>query len=464
MMANTSCMAEARTCCRAGHSRRFFRWAVTVAVVASGWPAAASASDSLALRRTPVVEVFQKTRDAVVNIAATQVIEIQNRPSWFDHFFDWPGFDRPSQPQRYERTHLGSGFILHPHGYVVTNAHVAARAAKLRIIFSNSSEYDAEPVAVDEKHDLAVLKIQENGTFPSLPLGRSDDLMIGETVIAIGNPLGYQHTVTTGIISATDRTLDFRGDVVYEGLIQTDASINPGNSGGPLLNVLGELIGINTAIRGDAQNIGFAIPVNTLRKLLPEILSIERRKRLDVGLRLTWRGEPQVVEASGPAAAAGVEPGDEVLSLNGKPVRNDVDFYIYLFNIEAGDQISLNVRRNGREQTYTFRPVPIPIPDGGRLLREKFGLVVRMLSENQARQLDVDGRLLITAVETDSPAARAGFVPGLIIFQIGRHFPTDLEDVGLLLEHIEPGEKVSFRVYQVDRAFIRALTATLPAR
>jgi serine protease Do len=425
------------------------------------WPAEAVRADAQNLRRTPVVDVFEDTRDAVVNIAATQVVEIQNRPSWFDHFFDWPG---RTQPRRYERTHLGSGFILHRNGYVVTNAHVAARAAALRIIFSNGSEYEAEPVAVDEKHDLAVLKIQGNGTFPSLPLGRSDDLMIGETVIAIGNPLGYQHTVTTGIVSATDRTLNFRGDVVYDGLIQTDASINPGNSGGPLLNVLGELIGINTAIRGDAQNIGFAIPVNTLRKLLPEILSIERRKRLDVGLRLTWRGEPRVVEATGPAATAGIEPGDEVLSLNDNPIGSDVDFYIYLFDIEAGDRLSLGVRRDGSERTFTFRPARIPIPDGAQLLREKFGLTVRVLSESQARQLDVEGRLLITAVESGSPAARAGFVPGLIIFQLGRHFPSDLDDVGLLLEHVKAGDSVSFRVYQVDQSFIRALTATLPAR
>jgi len=334
----------------------------------------------------------------------------------------------------------------------------------LRIIFANGTEHEAQPVAVDEKHDLAVLKIQENGPFPSLKLGRSDDLLIGETVIAIGNPLGYQHTVTSGIISATNRTLEFGSDVSYEGLIQTDASINPGNSGGPLLNVLGELIGINTAIRGDAQNIGFAIPVDTLRKLLPEMLSIERRKRLNVGLRLTWGGDVRVVEATGPAAAAGVEPGDEVVGLNGHPVHSNIDFYIYLLQIDAGDELALALKRDGQMRTVRFRPVKIPIPDGGQLLRQMFGLTVRLLSKRQARQLDVDGRLFITAVEPGSPADRAGFVPGLIIFQIGRHFPDNLDDVGLLLEHVDPGDKVLFKVYQVDRMFIRVLAAALPAR
>ena len=155
-----------------------------------------------------------------------------------------------------------------------------------KVIFADGRELEAEIVAVDTEHDLTVLSVKTHEPIQAIKLGRSDDLMIGETVIAVGNPLGFQNTVTVGVVSALDRTLRFSDRVSYQGLIQTDASINPGNSGGPLLNINGELIGINTAIRGDAQNIGFAIPVDQLRALLPEILDIERLKRARIGMRL----------------------------------------------------------------------------------------------------------------------------------------------------------------------------------
>src|SRR5690606_783552 len=148
---------------------------------------------------------------------------------------------------------VGSGFVLHAAGYIVTNAHVVARTAERHVIFADGSEYDAQVVAIDEPHDLAILKIDPaDRDLKPTPLGTSDDLMVGETVIAIGNPFGYQHTVTAGVVSALGRTLPVTEQHSLKGLIQTDASINPGNSGGPLLNVLGQLVGINTAIRADA--------------------------------------------------------------------------------------------------------------------------------------------------------------------------------------------------------------------
>ena len=150
--------------------------------------------------------------------------------------------------------------------------------------FADGREFSAQVVASDREHDIAMLHVETNETLPTLRLGRSDDLMIGETVIAIGNPLGYQNTVTAGVVSAVGRDLEIARDIALRGLIQTDASINPGNSGGPLLNVLGELVGINTAIRGDAQNIGFAIPVDHLRAAMADLLDIERRYRIETGL------------------------------------------------------------------------------------------------------------------------------------------------------------------------------------
>jgi serine protease Do len=273
-----------------------------------------------------------------------------------------------------------------------------------------------------------------------------------------------QHTVTTGIVSALDRELQFNNGAAYRGLIQTDTPINPGNSGGPLLNINAELIGINPAIRGDAQNIGFAIPVDALRKTLPEMLSSEHRKRLQIGLRLTWSGPVQVVEADGPAATAGVEPGDELVSVDGKPVHQDIDFYIHLLSVERNSRLTLGLKREGKSLTATITPKPIPIPDGAVLLRQKFGLGVRLLTPEQARKLDIDGRLFITEVERNSPADRAGFEPGLIIFQIGKYFPSDLEEVGLLLENVKRGDQLTFKVYDVQQMFIRVLAGSLAAR
>jgi len=408
-------------------------------------PIAAHAQQSPArtARRTPVVEVFERTRDAVVNIAAT--LEVENYASIFPESLFGEFFGGPLlRPRRERYTSLGSGFVIHPDGYVVTNAHVVMRAVGQKVIFADESEYEADRIAVDEQHDLAILKIKADKSCPAITLGRSDDLMIGESVIAIGNPLGYQHTVTSGIISATDRTLTFDQDeVVYEGLIQTDASINRGNSGGPLLNVLGELIGINTAIRGDAQNIGFAIPV-------------------DAG----WRDRVYVVKARGPAGRAGVEPGDELVSADGKPIHQDVDFYIHLLRIRPGDQLLLELKRNGRRVRAAVQPEPIPIPDGGKLLREKFGLSVILLTREQVAEIHprLAGGLLITGVERGSPADRAGFKRGHLIVQIGKYFPQDLEEIGLLLEHLERGEKVLLRVLEVRRANIWVLQGHLVAR
>jgi serine protease Do len=419
------------------------------------------------IRRTPIVEVFEKTRDAVVNIQATQVVERRLRMSPFDDIFD-ELFDMPSRGapvQRFTTTSLGSGFLIHADGYVITNAHVVASAAALKIISADHSEFEAELVATDERHDLAVLKVNADRKLPTLPMGRSDDLMIGETVIAIGNPLGYEHTVTRGIVSAVNRSLKVREDVIYENLIQTDASINRGNSGGPLLNVLGELIGINSAIRGDAQNIGFAIPVDTLRKLLPEMLvNKQAERRLDVGLRLSWRDHLYVVEARGPAAEAGIEPGDEIVTVNDIPIKQDFEFYIYLLDVDEFDTLRMELMREGKRVAAEIHPKRIPIPDGAQLLADKFGLEVRLLTPQEARELNIRGGLLITGIEESSPAARAGFSENQIIVQIGRHFPTSFNQVGLTLENVHRGDKVLVRVYEVRQFVIQLYEGILVAR
>ncbi|MCH7813368.1 MAG: trypsin-like peptidase domain-containing protein, partial [Planctomycetes bacterium] len=219
---------------------------IGLAISAGAWAGELDPQTSRALRRTPLVEVIERVRDSIVNISATGLVNIE-RGDLFD-FFNMPQRRRRSPRQRQVES-VGSGFVMHESGYIVTNAHVVDRSIDLRVTLANGQEHKAVVVVSDVDHDLAILKIKPDQPFKPIPMGRSDDLMIGETTVAIGNPLGYANTVTSGIISALHRKLEFSSDVVYDDLIQTDASINPGSSGGPLLNILGELIGVNTAIR-----------------------------------------------------------------------------------------------------------------------------------------------------------------------------------------------------------------------
>jgi serine protease Do len=171
-----------------------------------------------------------------------------------------------------------------------------------------------------------------------------------------------------------------------------------------------------------------------------------------------------VVEARGPAEAAGVEAGDELISVDGQPIKHDVDFYIHLLRIRPSDRLVLELRRNDRPVTATIQPRPIPIPDGGKLLREKFGVTARVLAPAEASELDLKGGLIITQVEPGSPARQAGFEPGLIVVQIGQSFPTDLGEVGSLLEHVRPGDRVAFRLWRIQQDFIRVYAVVLTAR
>src|SRR5208282_5981322 len=219
------------------------------------------------------------------NISTTKIIH-----RWVSPFGNDPFFQQFGQIEDVPANSLGSGFIIHPDGYVVTNNHVIDRATEITVELDDGRKLPAELISTDSEADLALLKISDKHPFPALALGDSSDLMIGEPAIAIGNPFGYSHSVSTGIVSALHRDLkDVENKESLANLIQTDAAINPGNSGGPLLNAYGQVIGINTAIRSDAQNIGFAIPVNRLRDLIPELMSPPEVLKLDIPLKLKER-------------------------------------------------------------------------------------------------------------------------------------------------------------------------------
>ncbi len=430
-------------------------------VQVSGTPPLADRHDDSPLasdrqsRRTPVVDVFERSRDAVVNISATEIIEARG-PAGLDRLFQ-EFFDFPTRPEarQYRRQSVGSGFVIHPQGYIVTNAHVVIRSMERKVVFADGSEYDARIIASDEERDLAILKIDANRDLPSLPFGRSDDLMVGETVIAIGNSLGYAHTVTAGVVSAVNRDLSFTPEVSLRRLIQTDASINPGNSGGPLLNVLGELIGVNTAIRGDAENIGFAIPVDQLREVLPAMLDVNRRYGIETGLTVNGFERPTVatIAPGSPAATAGFQAGDLLAEVDGRPIRQSVDYYIALIGRRPGEDVALRVVRNGAILDRTIRLVSRPAPDGLALAREKLGIVVDELPEQIARELGLRGEvgLLVTEVEPGGPADRAGILRRDILISLGRRYMSSAQDLGQILEAADHGDQVPVAVLRVDR-------------
>ncbi|MCK5914297.1 MAG: trypsin-like peptidase domain-containing protein, partial [Desulfuromusa sp.] len=246
-----------------------------------------SQSSFAADRQTLVVDAVAKARAAVVNIRTEKLVQRRNSPffgfgdSIFDQFF------RDMLPPRsYKTQSLGSGVIIDAEGHILTNAHVVDKASKIYIALSDTQlELEAELIGKDNRIDLAILKIVAAGEYPFLPPGRSDDLMLGETIIAIGNPLGLGHSITTGIISSLKRRiqLDQSNSSVF---IQTDALINPGNSGGPLININGELIGINTAIARQAQGIGFSVPIDTAKRVLGDLITFGRVRRGFLGMTI----------------------------------------------------------------------------------------------------------------------------------------------------------------------------------
>jgi len=428
----------------------------------------AQADDNKAARMTPVTRVFQQASPAVVNISSTTIVTYRQTLGFggaFDDIFDFP-FD--NSPRRFKTNSVGSGFVIHRDGYVVTNAHVVNRTVERKVSFADGTELNAEIVALDAEHDLAVLKVAASRPLPFLHLGHSNDLMPGETVIAIGNPLGYKHTVTTGIISAIDRELQFDRNRSYKGLIQTDASINPGNSGGPLLNVVGDLIGINTAIRGDAQNIGFAIPVDRLHELLPTMLDIERLRRVSLGAKFgatieekrTIGARIESVASQSPAEKAGLRVGDVVTAVEGRPTQSFIEVFSALESAPVGKPLELSVTRNGgSSRNVSLTLMEVPRPDGGELLWKRFGIRARPLSTADLQNLGLRSAvaLIVTDVRQNSQAAREGLERGDLITKIGGIPTGSLDQAGAILEEVRAGQNVGIGVMRIgSEAMIQA--------
>jgi serine protease Do len=314
-----------------------------------------------------------------------------------------------------------------------------------------------------------VLKVEVKRSIPHLRLGRSSDLMPGETVIAIGNPLGLQHTVTAGIISAIHRDMRIGDKIAYTDLIQTDASINPGNSGGPLLNVLGELIGINTAVRGDAQNIGFAIPVDRLSELLPEMLDIQRLRRVQFGMhfdntRSTTGGVlVKKVDPGSPAAKAGVQPGDVINSIDKIPTPDFLEAFSVLHRERANKALYFETTgKDDHKSTVRIALEEIPKTDSATQMASFFGMTVREMGAEDLKRLAIrrPQGLVVTKVRTGSAAAKEGIEGGDVLTMFGGYPVTSLEGLGMLLEQVNKGDTIPMQILRVGpEKMIRAAVA-----
>ena len=369
------------------------------------------------------------------------------------------------RPRRYVSGSLGSGAIISAKGYIVTNAHVVQQADEIIVTLADESQHEAQLVSADPEADLAIIKIEPPRRLTAIPMGTSSDLMIGETVIAVGNPFGYQHTVTTGVVSALDRTLEPSRGHRYEGLIQTDAPINPGNSGGPLLNIRGELIGINTAIRAGAQGLGFAIPVDKVREIMIGLLNLRRPGSAWLGLKFRTDAPTAIVveevEENSPAAKAGLEPGDRIETVGGKPAPDVIELETMILDRNVGDAVRLGVRRGGRLIEKTVTLAKAPKPDGAKLARRLFGLHLQTLDPDlaPAMHLAVDRGLLVAGVDPSSPAEKAGVAAGDVVVQIDRYRVDDPDTLGNLLAQVASGDSILFYVVRrrtVARAVLKA--------
>jgi len=445
-------------------------------------------ADLETLRNTGEIfaEVAAKVSPAVVFISTEQQVT-QRLPEYWNPFEDFendeffrrffgPQFrQRQQQQQPRERKQVrrsqGSGVIISPDGYILTNNHVVKDANAITVKLADDRELKAKIVGTDPETDIAVIKVDGND-LPTAPIGDSDQLKVGQWVLAIGNPFGLSHTVTAGIVSAKGRTNIGLPDVQFQDFIQTDAAINFGNSGGPLINIDGQVIGINSAIyssSGGYMGIGFAIPVNIAKYVYDQIVSEGKVVRGYIGIYgqdvtpemaelLGAKGQKGIVVhklvEDSPAAKAGIENGDIIIKKDGKDIESWDTFRNQVARTSPSTKIDLTVIRDGKEKEFTIelatRPGQTAQVDEEEKEADKIGITVQNLTPELARQFgykDVTG-VIVTAVEQGSPAEEAQLVPGTIILEVNRQKVEDVEHFRSLIK--KSGNSILFYVRQDD--------------
>ncbi len=464
-------------------------WAALSAPTYTRSAAAAQADDthlSMAKQLSGVfVDIAKKVSPSVVSI----VVEREGKQvawppeefwrggpfeDWFRRFFG----DQPRQPQERRFTpkeHVGgSGVIVSPDGYILTNYHVVEKATKVTVKLRNGNEYQAEVHGRDPKSDLAVIRIKANGLQPA-QLGDSDKVQVGEMVIAIGQPFGLEHTVTQGVVSAKGRWI--LGGGRLEDFIQTDASINPGNSGGPLLDLDGKVIGVNTAIMGIGTNIGFAIPINMAKRVMDNIIQYGKVRRSYIGVTIQTLdqdlasafgvrpGEGALVSSvtpDSPAAKAGLAGGDIITAIDGKRTLDKEDVVREVINKEVGTSIEITYIRDGKEDKVSL--VTDEFPEEVEIAQTEakpteLGLRVETLTPEWVNRLGSSAQAgaVVTEVIPGSPAESGGLAPGDIITEANRKKISNAEQFEAELASSEPGKPIVLLVERRGQAIYLSL-------
>lgn len=446
--------------------KKFLALILTVVVLSSVFPYVNPDYES------PIVKVVEACAPAVVKIDVTKTV----RTSFFDPYFEdffrkWfgelpPGFER-------QVSSLGSGFIFDPEGYILTNYHVVGGADNITVTLLDGSKYDAEYIGGDEELDIAVIKIKATDKkFPYLGFGDSDKVKIGEWAIAIGNPLGFQHTVTVGVVSATNRKIPKPdGSGYYVGLIQTDAAINPGNSGGPLLNIHGEVIGINTAIVNpqEAVNLGFAIPINTVKKFLDTILTKKKVEKAYLGVTVMTLTEETAkalglettsgalitsVQKGSPAEKAGLKEGDVILKVDDQDVRSHEELVSIIHTYKPGDTATLTIERKGKimkvQVTFGSSSEEETAAAEGEKTIDVLGITVANITPADRETYSIPEEIRGVIVRESS--GKFGIQKGDIIVAVyinGRRYDINsVEDLERVASGIKKGDYVALYIYR----------------
>ncbi len=408
------------------HSKRFslaLALAMTGPMLVAREAGGANPDTSLSERETPTVLAIRRCSGAVVNIHGQKTIRATAA-----------SMAGASGEAGRHVNGMGTGVVIDPRGYVITNFHVVEDVDQVQVTLADGSTTTAEVVATEIRSDLALLKVKVTQPLETIPRGTSSDLMVGEPVIAIGNAFGYVHTATEGIVSALHRDVPVNDTQEYRDLIQTSAGINPGNSGGPLLNIHGEIIGVNVAVRIGAQQIAFAIPIDQAIDIVSDMISSHNEDRLSIGLRT--EGGPRDgdgvviahVAASSPASREGLQAGDRIVQVGGVATNDRLDFGLALIEAQAGEQIPFEVERSGQlvKVAMTLSGAPAVVGDDAQALAwAAIGVKLQPVSKtamqniNKKSRKNYRGGLLVADVRKGSPADSQGIQKGDVL--IGLH-------------------------------------------